>query len=228
MDDEERPLTCLKRTTAEPCEVRRRLTEAEKLESEPIAIVGMGCRLPGGIASPEELWRVLEAGGDETSDFPVYRQWPVDLYDPEPGEPGKSYTHKGGFLHDAPGFDPTVPGIGSREAITMDTQLLLLNSWGRSNAQASFPPRSGAAVPESSSGSCTATTAPGRAVPPMRREATSAAAPPTVASRAICRTSSVCKAPRSQRAPPRWWPCTGPFSHCAGVSPPWRWPGARR
>ncbi|WP_329281811.1 type I polyketide synthase [Streptomyces sp. NBC_01451] len=122
MDNEERPCACLKRTTVETCEVRRRLTEAEKLESEPIVIVGMGCRFSGGIASPEDLWRVLEVGGNETMDFAVDRQWPVDLCDPEPGEPWASCTHRGGFLHDVSGFDPTVPGIGSREALTMDTR----------------------------------------------------------------------------------------------------------
>lgn len=122
VDNEERPCACLKRTTVETCEVRRRLTEAEKLESEPIVIVGMGCRFSGGIASPEDLWRVLEVGGNETMDFAVDRQWPVDLCDPEPGEPWASCTHRGGFLHDVSGFDPTVPGIGSREALTMDTR----------------------------------------------------------------------------------------------------------
>ncbi|SER47641.1 polyketide synthase 12 [Streptomyces sp. yr375] len=131
MDNEEKLLAYLKRTAAELREARQRLTEIEERESEPIAIVGMGCRLPGGIASPEDLWRVLEDGGDAISDFPTDREWPVDLYAPEPGTPGRSYTHKGGFLHDAADFDPSVFGISPREALAMDTQqrLLLETSW---------------------------------------------------------------------------------------------------
>ncbi|WTJ86710.1 acyltransferase domain-containing protein [Streptomyces sp. NBC_01538] len=131
MDNEEKLLSYLKRATADLRETRRQLYAVEQRESEPIAIIGMGCRLPGGITSPEDLWRVLEDEGEGISDFPTDRQWPADLYDPEPGRPGKSYTHKGGFLHDAADFDPTVFGISPREALAMDTQqrLLLETSW---------------------------------------------------------------------------------------------------
>ena len=131
MDNEEKLLTYLRKATEGLREARQRLAEVEQREAEPIAIVGMGCRLPGGVASPEDLWRVLEAGEDEISDFPTDRDWPVDLYDPEPGKPGKSCTHKGGFLHDAADFDSSVFGISPREALAMDTQhrLALETSW---------------------------------------------------------------------------------------------------
>jgi len=131
MDNEEKLLTYLRKATEGLREARQQLAEVEQREAEPIAIVGMGCRLPGGVASPEDLWRVLEAGGDEISDFPTDRDWPVDLYDPEPGKPGKSCTHKGGFLHDAADFDSSVFGISPREALAMDTQhrLALETAW---------------------------------------------------------------------------------------------------
>jgi polyketide synthase 5 len=97
----------------------------------PIAVIGMACRLPGGIDSPESLWEALLRGDDLVTEVPPDR-WDADeYYDPEPGVPGRSVCKWGAFLDDVAGFDPEFFGINEREAAAIDPQhrLLLETSW---------------------------------------------------------------------------------------------------
>ncbi|MBO4272440.1 type I polyketide synthase [Microbispora triticiradicis] len=127
MTDEQKYLDYLRRATAEMQDLRERLRAAEEREHEPIAIVGMGCRYPGGVGSPQDLWDVVSGGRDVVSEFPRDRGWDVaGLYDPEPGSPGRTYSRHGGFLHDAAMFDAGHFGISPREAPSIDPQHRLL------------------------------------------------------------------------------------------------------
>lgn len=124
-------LTPLKRAFLALEEAQARIAALEGAQREPIAIVGIGCRLPGGVDSPESFWRLLDAGRDAIGPVPDDRWDAAALHDPNPDTPGRIATTGGGFLERIDGFDPLVFGIAPREAATMDPQqrLLLEVAW---------------------------------------------------------------------------------------------------
>src|SRR5262245_10486367 len=111
--------------------MRTRVQELERQQSEPIAVVGVGCRFPGGASGPDAYWAVLRDGVDTISEVPRDR-WDIDAYyDPDPDAPGKMYTRSGAFLESVDRFDNNFFGLAPREVATMDPQqrLLLEVAW---------------------------------------------------------------------------------------------------
>ncbi|MGH8964423.1 MAG: beta-ketoacyl synthase N-terminal-like domain-containing protein, partial [Actinomycetes bacterium] len=144
MATEDKLRDLLRKVSSALYETRQENERLRANQDEPIAIIGMGCRFPGGVSSPEDLWRVLVDEVDVVSEIPADRGWGIDdLYDPDRDKPGKMYVREAGLLTEPGAFDAGFFGISPREALSMDPQqrLLLEVAW-ETIESANIPPES--------------------------------------------------------------------------------------